>query len=90
MMLTMDMMCKESMIHKKWKTFEHYPKQGEDIVLHVKGYRVRENKYCHDFIRIHQFDAKTFQPYSYVQEIQSVVWKFLWLPVSQAIGHDYD
>lgn len=79
----MDLIYKEDMTHKKWRTFEHYPKQGEDIVLHVKGYRIRENKYCHDFVRIRNFDGATFQPSVYAQQIKSVVWKFSWLPVSQ-------
>lgn len=86
----MDLISKEDMINERWRTFEHYPKQGEDIVLHVKGYRVRENKYCHSFIRIHHFDGKSFQPNSYVQKIQSVVWKFSWLPASQLKRRDYD
>lgn len=70
------------MIAKDWTTFEHYPKQGAYIVLHVRGYRIRENKYCHDFIAISNFDARFFDKRDYIPNIKFVVWDFSWLPIT--------
>lgn len=81
--ILVDLVSKQEMVNRKWNTFEHYPEQGADIVLHVKGYRIRENKYCHDFIRIPVFNGITFNTTKYAPKLQSVVWKFSWLPVSQ-------
>ncbi len=74
----MQLIPKEEMIHRDWRTFEHYPKPGSDIILHIKGYRIRENKYVHDFIRIRPFDASTFDPKEYVPQNRSTIWKYSW------------
>lgn len=79
----MQLISKAEMITRKWRTFEHYPKQNEEIVLHIKGYRIRENKYVHDFIRIPNFDGRQFAPKDYVPKRLSVIWKFSWLPASE-------
>lgn len=81
-----DLIPKQEMVNRKWRTFEHYPRQEADIILHIKGYRIRENKYCHDFIRILDFNGVTFNPTKYAPKIQSVVWSFSWLPTSQLIA----
>lgn len=87
--ILVDLIPKQEMINCKWRTFEHYPRQGADIVLHIKGYHIRENKYCHDFIRIPNFNGIAFNPNEYVPKRQSVVWKFSWLPISSLIvQHD--
>lgn len=79
----MPLIPKQEMMTRKWRTFEHYPKQQEDIVLHIRGYHIRSNKYVHDFIRILKFDGRHFSPKSYTHKRQSVVWNFSWLPTSE-------
>ncbi len=75
------LMSKELMIRvNKWKNFETYPHQHENIILHIKGYRIRENKYCHDFIQIKNFDAIAFDKRDYTPVIESIVWNYEWLP----------
>ncbi len=76
----MQLIPKADMIGKEWLTFERYPLQNTDIVFHVRGYHIRENKFSHDFIRIKQFDAKTFDKTAYRPNWKSVVWKYTWLP----------
>ena len=73
---------KQEMASLKWRTFKRYPGQGSDIVLHIKGYRIRENRYCHDFIRVPRFDGTTFHPAGYTPKIGNMVWDFSWLPAS--------
>lgn len=79
----MELIPKQEMISRQWRTFEHYPSQDDDIVLHIKGYRIRENKYVHDFIRIPRFNGKQFSPSDYVPKRLSIIWRFSWLPSSE-------
>lgn len=81
----MELIPKQNMINLNWRTFERYPEQGSDIVLHTKGYRIRENKYCHGFIRIGNFDSITFDARSFVQQNKNIMWTYSWLPTSQLI-----
>ena len=77
----MELIATRQMISQDWNTFERYPEQGSDIMLHVKGYKVRENKYYHDFVRITSFDGKKFHPARYIKNMQGVAWSYTWLPV---------
>lgn len=79
----MELISKQDMIKREWNTFEHYPKQGMDIVLHIKGYHIRNNKYSHDFIRILKFDGTSFTSIKYIPKTQSIIWRYSWLPVSK-------
>lgn len=78
----MQLIPKRDMIAKEWITFEHYPKQGANIVLHIRGYRIRENKYCHDFISLSNFDALHFDKRDYTPSIKFVTWDYSWLPTT--------
>lgn len=74
-------MSKELMIRvNRWKTFKTYPIQASDIILHIKGYRIRANTYCHDFVRINSFDALSFDKRDYTPLLPSIVWEYEWLP----------
>lgn len=79
----MELIPKRKMISQQWNTFENYPKYRSDIVLHIKGYQIRSNRYYHDFIRIPNFNGKTFNPRKFTPKMQSVVWEYSWLPTSQ-------
>ena len=79
----MELISKREMMHREWRTFERYPEQGADVVLHVKGYRIRENKYVHDFIRLLKFNGKTFNPKAFTPIDKNTVWTYLWLPTSK-------
>lgn len=81
----MRLIPKKDMIAKEWTTFEHYPKQGAYIVLHIRGYRIRENKYCHDFISLANFDARYFDKRDYTPCIKFVTWDYSWLPITSLI-----
>lgn len=70
------------MITKEWNTFERYPQQGANIVLHIRGYRIRENKYCHNFLEVNDFDARSFDKRDFTSYIKSVVWDYSWLPTT--------
>lgn len=75
------LMSKKLMVRvNKWNTFETYPAQGDDIILHIRGYQIRENKYNHDFIHIQGFDASSFDKRDYTPNISSVAWSYSWLP----------
>ena len=77
----MRLMSKNDMLHQQWKTFEHYPKQGSTVILHIRGYRVRENIYCHDFITISKFNALSFDKRDFTPNLGSFIkWDFSWLP----------
>lgn len=77
----MQLMQKEDMLLQEWNTFEHYPKQGSSIVLHIRGYKIRASKYCHDFIAIPRFNARSFDKTSYIPDIDSLIkWEYTWLP----------
>lgn len=79
----MELISKREMINQQWNTFERYPKCRSDIVLHVRGYQVRSNKYYHDFVRITSFNSQTFNPRKCTPKRQGVVWSYTWLPTSQ-------
>lgn len=81
----MQLISKKDMIAREWITFDHYPQQGTCIMLHIRGYRVRENKYCHDFIDIPNFDAFHFDKRDYTPDIKSTTWDYSWLPVTSLI-----
>lgn len=77
----MQLISKQDMITKEWLSFDRYPQQGSDIILHIRGYYIRENKYCHDFVRLFRFHAMYFDKRDYTPKIKSVVWDYSWLPV---------
>lgn len=81
----MELIPKIEMIGRAWGTFEQYPRQGEDIVLHINGYKIRENKYCHDFFRIEHFNAKTFDARDFTPRIDGVTWNYSWLPTKKLL-----
>lgn len=81
----MQLISKRDMITKEWKTFTHYPKQGSNIVLHIRGYRIRENKYCHDFVNLTNFNACYFDKRDFTPNIKYVVWDYSWLPITSLI-----
>lgn len=81
----MQLISRQKMLFCDWRSFEHYPKQNADIVLHIKGYHIRNNKNSHDFIRIPKFDGMTFNPKRYTPNMKSVVWTYSWLPVSRLV-----
>lgn len=75
------LMSRELMMRvNKWKTFETYPHQKSDIILHIKGYRIRANTYCHDFVRIENFNAAHFDKRDYTPALPSITWDYEWLP----------
>lgn len=81
----MRLISKKEMIERKWITFERYPKKNADIVLHIRGYRIRENKYCHDFIALSNFDASYFDKRDFTPNIKFVTWDYSWLPMTSLI-----
>lgn len=76
----MKLISQSVMMKLKWRTFEEYPEQGVTIVLHVKGYMVRENKNVHQFHTI-KFDALKFDKREFTPELSGTVWEYTWLPV---------
>lgn len=82
----MELIPKNEMVGHAWGTFERYPRQGEDVVLHVKGYKVRENKFYHDFHRIPRFNVKTFDARDYTPQMESVTWSYSWLPAKKLLS----
>lgn len=82
----MELITKQEMMGREWRTFERYPNQDADVVLHIKGYVVRKNKNIHDFIRIPKFNAWTFNPRVYASDNEGVTWSFSWLPTSLLIA----
>lgn len=78
----MELISKREMLKlNTWRTFERYPLQGSSIVLHVQGYRIRENKNIHDFISIYKFNPKTFNPRKYIPKQEGTVWTYSWQPM---------
>ena len=77
----MKLIPKSQMIHKDWKDFACYPKQGSNIVLHVKGYQIRQNKNIHDFVSITNFNAASFDVRDFTPKIEGVTWNYSWLPI---------
>jgi hypothetical protein len=76
---------KEMLKLDNWRTFEHYPKQGSTIMLHIKGYGIRENKLYHAFADIKNFDAKCFDQRYYTPTNSNVVWSYSWLPITSVL-----
>lgn len=84
----MELVSKKQMIGYEWRSFEHYPKNGSDIMLHVKGRSRLENKVFHDFVRIRNFNCVSFNPRRYNPPKIGVAWGYSWLPVTNLIADD--
>jgi len=68
----------------QWKTFEQYPKQGSDIMLHAAGINTETNLMVHRFIKISNFNAVSFNINEIVKRLLAHVnWRFSWLLVSE-------
>lgn len=78
----MELIAKKKLIRKEWHSFERYPIQGSDIVLHLVAYHIRQNKKSHVFIRINAFNAMDFDIREYLPPMKMVSWSFSWLPAS--------
>lgn len=86
----MQLINKQEMMAKNWNSFDHYPRINTDIVLHIRGYLVRENKYIHDFYEVYKFDARFFDCTKYIPKNikERIVWEYSWLPISELELHD--
>lgn len=78
----MKLTVKKELIKKQWRSFEKYPIQGSDIVLHLVAYHIRQNKKTHVFIKIDGFNAIDFDVREYLPSLKEVSWSFSWLPAS--------
>lgn len=72
-------MNKRKLLKKKWHTFERYPKQGDDIVLHCIA-----NNGKHEFMTISDFNAVTFNPKRVLEVLPNGDgWTFEWLSADE-------
>lgn len=80
----MELKDRERLLRHTWNSFEKYPKYNENIMLHVIGNVVGENRVLHDFVPM-RFNAKKFDPADHIKQRKGVQWKFSWLPLKQAL-----
>lgn len=75
---------KMKLIDRDWRSFEKYPKDRSNIMLHVMGHVVKGNTTLHDFFSI-KFNTKKFSPRAYIKQIAGVTWSYSWLPLREAL-----
>lgn len=73
----------------RWNSFEQYPQQGSDIMLHAAGISTETEQMVHRFIKVGNFNAVSFNIDEIIKRLMAHVnWKFSWLPMREIERQD--
>lgn len=82
------LISKKEMLGKDWNDFDKYPKNGDNIMLHIIAHHIGENKNSHDFIPVVGFNAASFCMRDYIPKMAGVSWICTWLPMEELIKNN--
>lgn len=73
---------------KKWRSFTKYPRQHEAIMLHITAHCINASFDRHFFETVVDFDARTFDKTKLLPDVKKSSFKFSWLPIREVIVND--
>lgn len=74
--------AQDQLIGLGWFDFGSYPKQGQRVLIHAKGFDIKRREWTHLFFKVNKFNAMRFPTKAMEKKTSAypVKWEYTWIP----------